>query len=81
MAFHQNGTGGIAMEDLVQEGFFRGVLDINLHELADLVVGGLHGAIKDYRLESASKGGLPQVIAPVALIIPFRGRLIPYRLK
>lgn len=64
VAFHQNGTGGIAMEDLVKEGFFRGVLDINLHELSDLVVGGLHAAIKDYRLESASKARLPQVIAP-----------------
>lgn len=73
VAFHQNGTGGIAMEDLVKEGFFRGVLDINLHELADLVVGGLHAAIKDYRLETASKGGLPQVIAPGSIDYTVQG--------
>lgn len=64
IAFHQNGTGGIAMEDLIREGFFCGVLDLNLHELADRLVGGLHGSIKDYRLEAAAAAGLPQVIAP-----------------
>lgn len=73
VAFHQNGTGGIAMEDLIREGFFRGVLDINLHELADLVVGGLHAAIKDYRLESASRFGLPQVIAPGSIDYTVQG--------
>lgn len=62
--FHQNGTGGIAMEDLIREGFFHGVLDINLHEIADRVVGGLHGAMRSYRLESAGQAGIPQVIAP-----------------
>ncbi|HBR29256.1 MAG TPA: hypothetical protein DD789_07440, partial [Firmicutes bacterium] len=40
IAFHQNGTGGIAMEDLIGEGFFCGVLDLNLHEIADRLVGG-----------------------------------------
>ncbi len=35
VAFHQNGTGGIAMEDMILEGAFRGVLDINLHEIGD----------------------------------------------
>ena len=64
IAFHQNGTGGIAMEDLIREGFFSGVLDLNLHELADRLVGGLHGAIRDDRLEAAAAAGLPQVIAP-----------------
>lgn len=73
VAFHQNGTGGIAMEDLIREGFFAGVLDINLHELADRLVGGLHGAIRDYRLESASKAGLPQVIAPGSIEYTVQG--------
>lgn len=75
VAFHQNGTGGIAMEDLIQEGIFEGVLDINLHELADRVVGGLHAAIRDYRLESASKLGLPQVIAPGSIGYTVQGPL------
>ena len=64
IAFHQNGTGGIAMEDLLREGRFKAALDINLHEIGDAVAGGLHGAIRDYRLTSAGELGVPQVIAP-----------------
>ena len=64
IAFHQNGTGGIAMEDLIREGRFKGVLDLNLHELGDAVVRGLHASIRDYRLESAGALGIPQVVAP-----------------
>jgi uncharacterized protein (UPF0261 family) len=64
VAFHQNGTGGIAMEDMIREGNFKGVLDLNTHEIGDRVVEGLHGAIADYRLESAGAMGLPQVVAP-----------------
>ena len=73
IAFHQNGTGGIAMEDLIREGYFSGVLDINLHELADRMVGGLHGSIKDYRLEAAAEAGLPQIIAPGSIEYTVQG--------
>ena len=73
IAFHQNGTGGIAMEDLIREGYFSGVLDINLHELADRMVGGLHGSIKDYRLEAAVQVGLPQIIAPGSIEYTVQG--------
>lgn len=64
IAFHQNGTGGIAMEDLIAEGRFVGVLDINMHEVGDRVAGGMHGSIKDYRLTAAARNGVPQIIAP-----------------
>ncbi|PKL74517.1 MAG: hypothetical protein CVV27_20105 [Candidatus Melainabacteria bacterium HGW-Melainabacteria-1] len=64
VAFHQNGTGGIAMEDMIAEGLFDGVLDLNLHEIGDSVYGGLHGSIRDYRLERAGALGIPQVVAP-----------------
>ncbi len=64
VAFHQNGTGGIAMEDMIAEGVFEGVLDLNLHEIGDRYVGGLHGAIRDDRLTAAGALGLPQVVAP-----------------
>lgn len=64
VAFHQNGTGGIAMEDMIAESLFVGVMDLNLHEIGDAVFGGLHGAIRDYRLETAARKGIPQVIAP-----------------
>ncbi len=64
VTFHQNGTGGIAMEDMIREGSFCGVLDLNLHEIGDRFVGGLHGAIREDRLEAAGEVGIPQVVAP-----------------
>jgi uncharacterized protein (UPF0261 family) len=64
VAFHQNGTGGIAMEDMILEGAFQGVLDLNLHEIGDRFVGGLHGAIREGRLTAAGAMGVPQVVAP-----------------
>ena len=64
VAFHQNGTGGIAMEDMIAEGAFQGVLDLNLHEIGDRHLGGLHGAVRADRLTAAGAMGLPQVLAP-----------------
>jgi uncharacterized protein (UPF0261 family) len=64
VAFHQNGTGGIAMEEMIREGAFKGVLDLNLHEIGDRFVGGLHSDPRRERLEAAGEMGLPQVIAP-----------------
>jgi uncharacterized protein (UPF0261 family) len=64
VAFHQNGTGGIAMEELIRETAFQGVLDLNLHEIGDRWYGGLHGAIRPDRLEAAGRLGIPQVVAP-----------------
>ena len=64
VAFHQNGTGGIAMEEMIREGAFRGVLDLNLHEIGDRFVGGLHSDPRQERLEAAGEMGIPQVIAP-----------------
>jgi uncharacterized protein (UPF0261 family) len=64
VTFHQNGTGGIAMEDMIADGAFRGVLDLNLHEIGDRFVDGLHGAIREDRLEAAGRMGIPQVVAP-----------------
>ncbi len=64
VAFHQNGTGGIAMEDMIRNGDFKGTLDLNLHEIGDRFAGGLHGAIREDRLEAAGDIGIPQVVAP-----------------
>ncbi|RLC14981.1 MAG: UPF0261 family protein [Deltaproteobacteria bacterium] len=64
VAYHQNGTGGIAMEDMIRGADFKGVLDLNLHEIGDRYVGGLHGAIRGDRLEAAGDTGIPQFIAP-----------------
>jgi uncharacterized protein (UPF0261 family) len=38
--FHANGTGGTAMEELASEGYFDGILDFAIHELADELMGG-----------------------------------------
>lgn len=41
VTFHATGAGGLAMERLVREGHFVGVLDITTTELADELVGGV----------------------------------------
>ncbi len=64
VTFHQNGTGGIAMEDMIRGGAFKAVLDLALHEIGDRYKGGLHGAIRDDRLEAAGEKGIPQIVAP-----------------
>jgi len=64
VTFHQNGTGGIAMEDMIREGAFEGVLDLNLHEIGDRFVAGLHSSVREDRLEAAGAIGIPQVVAP-----------------
>jgi uncharacterized protein (UPF0261 family) len=75
VAFHQNGTGGIAMEDMIAEGLFAGVMDLNLHEIGDSVYGGLHGSIRDGRLQSAGRLGIPQVVAPGSINYTVQGPL------
>ena len=44
LVFHATGTGGRAMEQLVESGFLQGVLDITTTEVADEVVGGVFPA-------------------------------------
>ncbi|MFH1968862.1 MAG: Tm-1-like ATP-binding domain-containing protein [Verrucomicrobiota bacterium] len=73
VAFHQNGTGGIAMEDMILEGAFKGVLDLNLHEIGDSFVHGLHAAIRAGRLERAGALGLPQIVAPGSINYTVQG--------
>ena len=73
VAFHQNGTGGIAMEDMIRSGAFKGVLDLNLHEIGDRYVDGLHAAIREDRLEAAGALGLPQVVVPGSINYTVQG--------
>ncbi len=65
--FHANGTGGMALEDLIDQGLISGVMDYALHEFADELYGGYCGGIGPGRLESAGKRGIPQVIVPGGL--------------
>jgi uncharacterized protein (UPF0261 family) len=66
LVFHATGTGGKAMEALVDGGFLQGVLDITTTELCDDLVGGVLSAGPD-RLEAAGRAGLPQVVSLGAL--------------
>ncbi len=63
VAFHPNGVGGRAMETMIRQGMFRGVIDLTTHELIDELAGGEHAAGPD-RMEAASAMGIPQVIIP-----------------
>jgi uncharacterized protein (UPF0261 family) len=66
LVFHATGTGGRAMEGLMESGFLAGVLDVTTTELCDDLVGGVLSAGPD-RLEAAGRLGLPQVVSVGAL--------------
>jgi uncharacterized protein (UPF0261 family) len=66
MIFHANGTGGRAMEELVQQGSIDAVLDLTTTELADELCGGKLSA-GPRRLEAAGARGIPQVVLPGAM--------------
>jgi uncharacterized protein (UPF0261 family) len=63
MAFHANGSGGKAMETLIREDCFEGVLDITTTELADELCGGICSAGPN-RLKAAVEKGITQVVVP-----------------
>jgi uncharacterized protein (UPF0261 family) len=66
LVFHQTGTGGQSMEELVRAGFIVGVLDVTTTELCDELVGGVLAA-HPKRLEVAGAVGMPQVVSLGAL--------------
>jgi uncharacterized protein (UPF0261 family) len=66
LVFHATGTGGQAMERLVDAGLIRGVLDITTTEVADLLVGGVFPCSPD-RFEPMLRAEIPYVISLGAL--------------
>jgi uncharacterized protein (UPF0261 family) len=66
LVFHATGTGGKAMEALVEGGMLSGVLDVTTTELCDDLVGGVLSA-GPARLEAAGRAGVPQVVSLGAL--------------
>src|SRR5688572_14860411 len=66
LVFHATGTGGRAMESLIESGMVAGVLDITTTEWADELVGGILGA-GPTRLDAAAKAGVPTIIVPGCL--------------
>lgn len=67
VTFHANGMGGRALEELIDQGFFVGVLDFVTHELADQLYNGYCGDIGSDRVATAAKKGVPIIVAPGGL--------------
>lgn len=65
-AFHANGSGGRAMEELIRGGYFDAVLDVTTTELADDLCGGICSA-GPQRGTAAGDMGIPQVVVPGCL--------------
>ncbi|NBJ70410.1 MULTISPECIES: Tm-1-like ATP-binding domain-containing protein [Clostridia] len=66
LVFHATGVGGRTMENLIEDGFIEGVLDITTTEWADELVGGVLAAGPN-RLEAAAKNHIPQVVSVGAM--------------
>jgi uncharacterized protein (UPF0261 family) len=80
--FHATGSGGRAMESLIDEGFFDGVADLTTTEIADEVVGGFISAGPE-RLDAAIRAKIPQLISCGALDMVnfFEYKSVPERFK
>ncbi|GAB2995579.1 Tm-1-like ATP-binding domain-containing protein [Amycolatopsis acidiphila] len=66
--FHASGASGSAMERLIREGLFDGVLDITTHEvLAELYPDDIYTPVREGRLTAAGERGIPQVVLPGGL--------------
>lgn len=73
LVFHATGSGGQAMESLIDDGEIAGVLDVTTTELADELVGGVFSAGPN-RLTAAARAGIPQVVSVGALdMVNFHG--------
>jgi uncharacterized protein (UPF0261 family) len=84
VAFHANGTGGMAMEELAAEGYFDGILDLATHELADHLLDGYCGAIGAQRYEPVPGRSVPRLVVPGGLdcaVLEFTRQDIPDQYK
>jgi uncharacterized protein (UPF0261 family) len=84
IAFHANGTGGMAMEELAAEGYFHGILDLATHELADELKGGYCRGIGPQRLEPVQGRDIPRLVVPGGLdcaVLEFTRDTIPDQFK
>lgn len=63
LVFHAVGSGGAAMEQMMEEGIIGAVFDYALGEISDALFDGLRAG-NDTRLTVAGRLGLPQVLCP-----------------
>ncbi|MDD3776969.1 MAG: Tm-1-like ATP-binding domain-containing protein [Actinomycetota bacterium] len=61
VAFAASSSGGRAMENMIEEGWVQGVLDITTTEIINIVAGGVFPASR-HRFETAGSKGVPQVV-------------------
>jgi uncharacterized protein (UPF0261 family) len=66
IVFHANGAGGLALEELIEQGIVDAVADLTTNELTSELFGGILSA-GPRRLTTAGRLGIPQVVAPGAL--------------
>ncbi|MGE5842538.1 MAG: Tm-1-like ATP-binding domain-containing protein [Deltaproteobacteria bacterium] len=81
VSFHANGTGGMAMEELAREGYFEGILDFAIHELADELMGGYCRGIGPERLEPPTLRPVPRLVVPGGMdcaVLEFTRDTVPY---
>jgi len=64
--FHAQGIGDRAIDDLIQQGFFDGVIDIAPAGVIEEIFSGTRAG-GPRRLEAAGERGLPQIIAPCSI--------------
>lgn len=81
VSFHANGTGGMAMEELAREGYFDGILDFAIHELADELMGGYCRGIGPERLEPPPGRAVPRLVVPGGMdcaVLEFTRDTVPH---
>ncbi len=66
IVFHAVGSGGRAMEEMIDAGLIDAVVDVTTSELTDELLGGLFPG-GPHRLEAAGRRGVPQVVVPGAM--------------
>ena len=78
VSFMADGTGDMAMEDLIREDFFKFVLDLSPGAVGEELFGGTRAA-GPTRLEAAGERGVPQIVAPllVNMMTPPKSRYKP----
>ena len=63
IAFHCNGIGAQAMEEMAGGGKLAGIFDLSPHDITDYLFGGIMPATAN-RLIASCRRGVPQVVAP-----------------
>ena len=72
-AFHCNGTGGKAMEELAVEDMLDAIFDLSTHEITDEIFGGIHAGDSNRLLAGGIKG-IPRLVVPGAVDLITLGR-------